>query len=61
MLVDYEFTDMGSFDDYLDAATCDKTMGENGITTFILHVAQCINFNQTKFVTEKLISVARLK
>ena len=36
-------------------------MRENGITTFILHVAQCITFHQTKFVTATLIAEALLK
>ena len=38
MLVDYTITDMGCFDDYLDAAPCARTMRRNGINTFILHV-----------------------
>ena len=40
MLVDYAVTDMGCFDDYLDAAPRAKTMRGNGITTFILHLPQ---------------------
>ena len=36
-------------------------MRVNGITTFLLDVAQCITFHQTKFVTETLIVQARLK
>ena len=32
-----------------------------GITTFLLHVSQCITFNQTKLVTETLISEELLK
>ena len=51
---------MGCFDDYLDAALRAKTMGGNVITTFLLHVAQCITFNQTIF-TKTLIEEARLK
>ena len=47
MLVCYTVTEMGFFDDYLDDAPCAKTMRGNGITTFILHVAQCTTFNQT--------------
>ena len=31
------------------------------ITNFILHVSQCITFNQTKFVTGALIVEAQLK
>ena len=56
MLVDDVFTDMGWFDDYLDAAPRAKTMRGNGITTFLLHVSQCITLSQTKFVTATLIS-----
>ena len=36
-------------------------MRVNGITTFLLHVFQCITFNLTEFVTETLIYEARLK
>ena len=55
-LVDPVVIYMGCFDDYLYAATRAKTMRGNGITTFLLHVAQCITFNQNKFVIEKLIA-----
>ena len=61
MLVDYAVTEMGCFDDYLDAAPRAKTMRVNGITTFIFHVVQCITFHQTQFVTETLIAKALLK
>ena len=47
MLVDYAVTEMGCFDDYSDAAPSAKTMRVNGITTFLLHVAQFITFYQT--------------
>ena len=56
MLVDYSGTDMGCFDDYLDAEPRAKIMRGDGITTFLLHVDQCIISNQTKFVTATLIS-----
>ena len=56
MLVDYSVTEMDCFDDYLDDAPHAKTMRLNGITAFLLHVAQFITFHQTKFVTETLIS-----
>ena len=46
MLVDYSVTEMVCFDDYLDAAPRAKTMRGNGITTFILHLPQHINFKQ---------------
>ena len=61
MLVDYVVTEMGCFDDYLDAAPSAKATRGNVITTFILHVYQCITFNKTIFVTEKLIAKAQLK
>ena len=54
ILVDYAVTDMGCFDDYSDAAPRGKTMGGNGITTFILHVAQCITFHQ-KIILQKYL------
>ena len=61
MLVDYAVTEMGCFDDYLDAAPRAKTIRGNGITAFLLHVAECITFNQTKCVIATLIEKGRLK
>ena len=61
MFVDYAVTDMGFFDDYSNATPRAKTMRGNGITTFLLHVAQCITLNQTKLVTGTLIAKASLK
>ena len=61
MLVYYAVTEMGCFGVYLDAAPRAKTMRGNGITTFLLYIAQCITFNQTKFVTATLIAEASLK
>ena len=61
MLVDYAVTEMGCFDDYLDSSPRAKTMRGNGITTFLLHVAQCITFRQNNIVTATLISEALLK
>ena len=61
MLVDYAVTEMGCFDDYLDAAPRAKNMRGNGITTFLLHVAQCITFCQTNIVTSTLIDKESLK
>ena len=58
MLLDYTVTYMGAFDDYSDAAPRAKTMRGNGITTFLLHVAQCITFN-LKNVIATLIAEAR--
>ena len=56
MLVYYSVTEMGCFDDYLDSDTRAKTMRGNGITTFLLHVAQCITFRQNNIVTATLIA-----
>ena len=61
MLVDFSVTEMGCFDNYLDADPRAKTMRGNGTTTFLLHVSQCITFGQTKFVTATIISEASLK
>ena len=58
--MDYAVTEMGYFDDYLDAAPHAKTIRRNGITNFLLHISQCIIFNQNKFVTSTLISEAWL-
>ena len=46
MLEDYAVTEMGCFDDYSYAAPRAKTIRRNGITKFILHVSQCINFHK---------------
>ena len=40
MLVYYAITEMSCFGDYSDAAPRAKTMGGNGISTFILQVLQ---------------------
>ena len=58
MLVDYSVTEMGFLDDYLGAAPQRKSMRENGIATLLLHVAQCIIFNQTNRVKTTLIADA---
>ena len=50
MLVDCAVIEIGCFDDYLDSAPQAKTMKINDLNTFILHVAQCITFNQTNCV-----------
>ena len=52
---------MGSLDDYSDAAPQGKIMRGNGITTFLLHVAQCIISNQTNRVKTTLTAKASLK
>ena len=51
----------GSLDDYSDAAPQGKSMRGNGITTFILHVAQCKIFNQTNCVKITLIAKGSLE
>ena len=61
MLVDYAATKMGSFDDYSDAAAKGKSMRGNGITTFLLHIDQCMIFNQTNRVKTTLIADASSK
>ena len=48
MLVEYAATEMGLLDDYLDADPNHKIIRGNGITTFLLHVAQCIIFQSNK-------------
>ena len=54
MLVDYAVTEMGLFYDYSDAAPRAKTMRVNGITTFILHVSQCIIFRKKMLLQQHL-------
>ena len=49
---------MVCFDDYLDDAPHAKSIRGNGITLFLLHVSQCMTFNQTKFVTATIIAKA---
>ena len=61
MLVDYAVTNMGCFEDYLDASPHSKHTRVNGINTFLLHIDQCITFCQTNLVTATLISEASLK
>ena len=59
--MDYAVTEMVCFDDYSDAAPHAKTMRWNGITTFLLHIYQCITFNETIFFTATRITKERLK
>ena len=61
MLVEYAATEMGFLDDYYDADPNHKSIRGNSITTFLLHVSQCIIFNQTNRVKTILISDASLK
>ena len=46
MLVEYAATEIGFLDDYLNAYPNPKSIRVNGITKFILHLAQCIIFNK---------------
>ena len=52
---------MGLLDDYLDAEPNHKSIRGNGITTFLLHVSQCIIFNKKNHVKTTLIIDALLK
>ena len=61
MLVDYAATEMVSLDDYSNSAPQGRSMRGNGITTFLLHVSQCIIFNQTNRIKTILIADALLK
>ena len=61
MLVEYADTEMGFLDDYLEADTNHKSIRGNGITTFLLHVAQCIVSNQTNRVKTIIIADVSLK
>ena len=61
MLVYYAVTEMGSLDDYSDAAPQGKSMRGNGITTFLLHISQYIIFNKKNRVKTTLIAEASLK
>ena len=61
MLVEYVATEMGFLDDNSDADANHKIIMGNGITTFLLHVDQCIIFNQTNRVKTMLIANASLK
>ena len=52
---------MGFLDDYSDADPKVKSIRGNGITIFLLHVSQCIIFNQKNRVKITLIADASLK
>ena len=52
---------MVSLDDYSDADPNHKSIRGNGITTFLLHVAQCIISSQTNCVKKILIANVSLK
>ena len=56
MLVDYAFTDVGCFDDYSDADPRSKNMRGDGITAFLLHVAQYITFRQKNLLQQHLLT-----
>ena len=61
MLVDYAVIKMVFLDDYSYAAPQSKSIRGNSITTFILHVAQCIISNKKNRVKTTLIPNASLK
>ena len=61
MLVEYEITEMSFLDDYSDADPNHKRIRGNGITTFLLHVAQCIIPKKKNRVKTILIADASLK
>ena len=61
MLVEYAATEMCFLDDYSDADPNHKSIRGNVITTFLLHVAQCIIFNQKNRVKTILSDDASLK
>ena len=61
MLFEYAATEKGLLDDSSGADPNHKSMRGNGITTFLLNVAQCIIFNQTNRVKTILIADASLK
>ena len=59
MLVYYAATEMGSLDDYPDAAPQGKSMRVNGITKFLLHVSQCIICNKKIALKQYLFPMHR--
>ena len=61
MLVEYAATEMGFLEDYLDADPNHKIIRGDVITTFLLHVDQCIIFNKKNRVKTTLIANALLK
>ena len=61
MLIEYAATEMGFLDDYSDDDPNHKRIRENGITTFLFHVYQCILFRLTNCVKTILIANASLK
>ena len=61
MLVEYAATEMIFLDDYSDANSNQKIIRGNCITTFILHVSQCMIFNQKHRVKKIIIADASLK
>ena len=61
MLVEYAATEMGFLDDYSDADPNHKSIRVNGITSFLLHVAQCIISNKKNHVKTIIIANVLLK
>ena len=61
MTIDYAVTEFGCFDHYSDASPVANTMRGNGITVFLLHVAQCIVFEKSKIKAATLVANIHLK
>ena len=61
MLIEYAASEMGFLDKYSDADPNRKSIGRNGITTFLFHVDQCIHFCLTNHVKTILIANFSLK
>ena len=61
VLVEYAATEMGFLDDYSDSDPNHKSIRGNVITTYLLHVAQCIISNKKNRVKTVLIDDASLK
>ena len=55
MLVDYVVIEMVCFDKYSDAALSAKIMRGDGMNTSLLHVDQCINFNEFFLLQQHLL------
>ena len=61
MLVEYAATEIGFLDDYSGADPNHKNIRENGITSYLFHVAQFNTVNLTNHVKTILIANASLK
>ena len=61
MLVDYAVIEMGWFGDYSDAAPHAKTIRQNGIASFLLHISYCIIVDNNNSVISTPVAEAPLK